>query len=77
MLSVTHVEIASILESADVAVDMGKIQPETSLREAGVDSLDMANVLLMIEEKYGIKIPDEHVKGLDSIDGIVMYLRRF
>lgn len=76
MVKVTHAEILSILENAEIAADVTKIQRETSLREAGVDSLDMANALLLIEEKFKVKIPDEDINALDSIDSIVSYLQR-
>ncbi len=57
-----------------MAADLNNVSNDTSLTEAGVDSLDMANILLGIEEKYEVKIPDEDMDQLDSIDAIVKYL---
>jgi len=54
-----------------------KRQPELSMDYGGSmgHSLDMANVLLQIEEKFNIKIPDEDVEQLDSINSIVAYIQ--
>jgi len=67
-------EIMDLIKDAGVAADVSLIGNDTSLTEIGVDSLDMANVLLGIEEKYEIKIPDEDMDQLDSIDAIVAYM---
>jgi acyl carrier protein len=75
-MNVSHGEIISIFDDAGIAADVSKLKSDTSLRTAGVDSLDMMNILLQIEEKYGIKIPDEVAAELDSIDHIVSYLHR-
>lgn len=75
-MNATQEEIFLIIKNAGVAADISKIKGETSLRSAGVDSLDMMNLLLAIEEKYGIKVPDEEAARLDSVDSIVVYLQR-
>jgi len=73
-MNVTHEEIMGIINDAGVAADVSQVKNDTSLTEAGVDSLDMANVLLGIEEKYDIKIPDDDMDKLDSVDAIVAYM---
>lgn len=73
-MNVKHEEIMEVIQSSGVAADLNNVSNDTSLTEAGVDSLDMANILLGIEEKYEVKIPDEDMDQLDSIDAIVKYL---
>jgi acyl carrier protein len=75
-MNVSQGEIISIFDDAGIAADVSKLKSDTSLRTAGVDSLDLMNILLQIEEKYGVKIPDEVAAELDSIDHIVSYLHR-
>jgi len=75
-MNVTPDEIFLILKSAGISVDIAKISNETILRKAGVDSLDMMNILLSLEEKYCVKIPDSEALKLDSVNSIVEYLRR-
>lgn len=50
---------------------MNEVGYTTSLLDSGVDSLDIANLLLSLEEQYDIKIPDEEAMQLDSLKAIV------
>lgn len=69
-------EIRNILEKADTMADMDTLANEVPLTEQGVDSLDSANIYLLLEEKYEIKIPDGDMGQLDSINNIVTYLNK-
>jgi len=73
-MTVTIEEIRSIIEEADTMADMATLDNDIALPEQDVDSLDMANILLLLEEKYDIKIPDEDMPQVQSINGIVQYL---
>ena len=53
---------------------LDSLPSDDSLLDAGVDSLDFANLLLVIEERFGIKIPDEEALALDSLRSIVEYV---
>ena len=74
-MNVTQNDILSIVENAGISAPVSKINGATPLREAGVDSLEMMNILLAIEEKFGIKIPDDEIDRLGTVDSIVNYLR--
>lgn len=74
-MNVTHEEIMEIINDAGVAADVSQVKNDTNLTEAGIDSLDMANVLLGIEEKYDTKIPDEDIDRLSTVENIVQYLK--
>jgi len=73
-MTVTAHAIRDIIEEADTMVEMDELNNELALTEQGIDSLDMANIYLLIEEKYAIKVPDEDVAKLSSVDAIVSYL---
>ena len=73
-MNVTPEEIVSIVQGAGVSVDVSGIKGDMPLRDAGVDSLDMMNVFLAIEERFDIKIPDADIDKLDTVDNIVRYL---
>ena len=74
-MEVKAVDIRNIIKNAGVSEDLAQLINDGSLKEIGLDSLDMANVLLQIEEKFNIKIPDEDVEQLDSINSIVAYIQ--
>ena len=59
-----------------------EIDPETITMETnivddlGADSLDIAEMLMTLEDNYGITIPDEDASSLATVAAIVDYLER-
>jgi acyl carrier protein len=51
-----------------------KLRPETSLADAGIDSLDSLTILFAIEEELHISIPDDKARAMvtfgDMIDAV-------
>lgn len=43
------------------------LEEKTNLKDAGLDSLDIVSLLFAIEEKFGIKVPDEDIEGKDLL----------
>ena len=74
---VTREDILSAAESAGISVDLSEVEGGDSLKDAGIDSLDIMTFFLGIEEKFNIKIPDEDIDALDTIDNIIAYLGHF
>ena len=75
-MNITHDDVVAIIDEAGVSVDVSSIQPSMSLVDAGVDSLEMMNVYMGIEDRFGIKIPDEDIDKLNSIENIVEYIKK-
>jgi acyl carrier protein len=73
-MNVSREQIVSLIHGAGVSTDISAIKGDTLLSDAGIDSLDMYNVFLVIEEQFAIKIPDADIDKLDTIDNIVRYL---
>jgi len=73
-MTVTIEEIRSIVEEADTMAEMDTLVNDLPLTQQDIDSLDMANILLLLEEKFEVKIPDEDLSKVQSIDDIVIYL---
>lgn len=76
-MNITHEEILTIIEKSGVSIEITAIKFDQSLTEAGIDSLEMFNVFLAIEEHLNIKIPDSDIDSLDTINSIVQYLEKF
>ena len=52
-----------------------EIAPSSRIKEdLGADSLDILQLLMTIEEDYGIVIPDEKLATFETVDDIVKYL---
>ena len=53
------------------------ITPDSSIKsDLGADSLDILQLLMSIEEEYGIVIPDEELASFDKVSDIVAYLEK-
>ena len=65
--------IASVAEQ--LAIDPAKITAESSLiDDLKADSLDIAALMLDLEEQYNIEIPDEELVNLRTVGDIAAYL---
>jgi acyl carrier protein len=47
---------------------------DKKLLDYGLDSLDFSAVLLALEEKYGITIPDKDMESLETVNQITAYV---
>lgn len=48
---------------------------DTSLTEdLGADSLDLADVLMAIEDEFEVEIPDEDIENIKTVGDIVTYI---
>jgi len=55
--------------------EAGQIVPETKIMEdLGADSLDVVELLMAIEENFGVTVPDEDIPGLKTVQDIVDYV---
>jgi len=71
-------DILTIIRENDIQIDVGKLDLSMSLREQGLDSLDMTSILFSIEERFDIQISDEDIsrENLLSIDSIVSFINK-
>ncbi len=71
--------IEQIIEaiSKQLKIEPSKITPETDiLDDLGADSLDVVELLMTIEDKYGIVIPDDEVTELRTIKKMSEYIEK-
>lgn len=58
--------------------DEEKITLEASLADdLNIDSLDAVELVMAIEEKYGIKIPDEELGNMKKVSDIVSAIEKY
>lgn len=56
-------------------VDENKIIPTSDIVEdLGADSLDSVEIIMALEDEFGIEIPDEDAEKMKIIDDILTYL---
>ena len=62
-----------IAEQLDV--DKESITPETNLlKDLEADSLDAVEIIMAIEDEFGIEIPDEQAEEFQVVSSIVAYV---
>ena len=72
----TFKKISSII-AEQLKVDINKIKPDSDLSEdLGLDSLDSVELVMAIEEEYGIEIADEEAEKIKKVSDILDYLPR-
>jgi acyl carrier protein len=72
----TSDDIRAVIRDTVMGVDAAAMKDEQVFKSAGVDSLDAINVLLALEERHGVHIPDEDVKQCNSIAAILAYVNK-
>jgi acyl carrier protein len=69
--------VREILERRGVSRD---ILPDDDLREAGLNSLDMVNLMLAVESEFDLKIPDadmtlRNFRSISAIEALVVSMQ--
>ena len=60
-------------EQFDVEEDT--ITPETSsINDLGADSLDVVDLLMTIDDEFGVEVPDEDVEKVKTVEDLVAYI---
>ena len=73
-MKIDRVELLQIIKDSIPTIDLSKITLDTPLMDTGMDSLDQATMLLAIQERYDVKIVDEEVDELSSVNAIAELL---
>jgi acyl carrier protein len=73
-LSTTGKTVAEMIEDACSQVRVADNDYDTPLKDLGVDSLDIAGIFLAIQEKLGVRVPDDEIDQLDTVRRIADYL---
>jgi acyl carrier protein len=73
-MKATIENVKEVMAEADVLGNSSEIKTGIALKEQGIDSLDIVNIYLLLEEKFDIKIPDEDLNKVQAIDDMVKYI---
>ena len=59
----------------ELQLNADDIKPESELaNDLGINSLELADLILLCEEKYGIEIKDDDIHKFITVGDIVAYL---
>ena len=58
-----------------LGVEEDKIVPDASfVNDLGADSLDTVELIMQLEEEFGIEIPDEDAEKMTTVKSVVDYI---
>jgi acyl carrier protein len=60
--------------SEELNIELGDITPDTSLEDLGMDSMDRLELVTMLEERLGVRVPDEIMEGIKTLGDLVRSL---
>ncbi len=68
-------KIADIVKSHLALDESVQITPETSLKEMKIDSLDVVEIIMKIEDAFEIEIPDEKLPEFHNLGDLANYIK--
>jgi acyl carrier protein len=71
----THYEVVSDSLIDLMGVSQSEIDSGKSLRDLGADSLDLVELVMILEEAYNITIPDAVAEEFTNVNSIAAYLK--
>ncbi|MDR3206717.1 MAG: acyl carrier protein [Oscillospiraceae bacterium] len=73
-MSTTAEKVRAIL-AAQLDIDEEKIGPATSIADdLGADSLDVVELMMSIEEDFGVSIDEDAVRSFNTVGDVVNYI---
>jgi acyl carrier protein len=68
-------KVAEII-AEQLGVEVSEVTPEASfVDDLGADSLDTVELVMALEEEFGIEIPDEDAEKIASVKDAITYIQ--
>ncbi|WP_181324464.1 acyl carrier protein [Helicobacter pylori] len=68
-------EDIQVVIAEQLNVDTAQVTPEAEfVKDLGADSLDVVELIMALEEKFGIEIPDEQAEKIVNVGDVVKYI---
>ena len=75
-MSAINARVFSII-SEQLGIGDDDVSPESSfVGDLGADSLDIVEVIMAIEEEFGIDIPDNEVEEIETVSELIKYVEK-
>lgn len=78
MLTTTEIsEKVKAVLAEELKVGLSELQPEKRIAEdLGADSLQRVELVMKLEEAFGVKIPDDEAMGLVTVHDAINYVQK-
>ncbi|TET36107.1 acyl carrier protein [Candidatus Dependentiae bacterium] len=69
----TQDKVARII-AEKLSIDASTITLDSTLQELGADSLDLVEIIMKLEEQFGIEVDDAKAETLKNVNDVVEYV---
>lgn len=69
----TYNKMAALVAD-ELKVEPSTIKPNSTFKDLGADSLDMVQIIMKLEEQFGMEINDEDAEKMEIFDDAVSYV---
>ena len=69
----TYDKVARLIADK-LTIDASTIKSESTLQDLGADSLDLVEIIMKLEEQFGIEIDDAKAETLKNVNDVVEYV---
>jgi acyl carrier protein len=66
-------DIRSIISEVVPTIDAGSLSADSEFADSNIDSLDHWSILLELQERFGLVVPDQDLEQTTSIKKILVY----
>jgi acyl carrier protein len=70
----TFAKVADII-THKLSIDKKRITKESTLADLGADSLDLVEIIMKMEDQFGIHINDEDAEHMNNVHQVVEYIQ--
>jgi acyl carrier protein len=70
----TFLKVAEIVADK-LGIDRSRITLESTLIDLGADSLDLVELIMKFEDRFGIEINDEDAEKMNTLSHVVDYIQ--
>ena len=70
----TFSKVADIIADK-LGIEKPRITKESTLADLGADSLDLVEIIMKMEEQFGIEINDEDAEHMNNVGQVVDYIQ--
>ena len=65
------------LIAGQLGIDEAMIKPESNFKEdLSADSLDLFELIMSLEDEYGVEIPSEELENLTTVQAVMDYIEK-
>jgi acyl carrier protein len=68
--------IETVKKILSTKVDVSKLKEEDSLTSLGLDSLDLVEIMLQIEDELGVEFTSDEIANLSTLKDVVNLIER-